>query len=322
LTKRRDLWNAIASKSGLQPGSPEETTFIACTFSLSPNTFDSNLSRGFARRHIAAIRELCARNDLPFNADDWCAPGRDWTSQSAEQIGWVGRPLFGVEDFYERLETLYRSATDYRVLRVGGTYSRNRTRFEFGDDGLAVKPEGPSIRIPYLKAFWKGLRERRLYGTSVHVIRTVDRLVELWACLEMLRKLRLNERNFVYMAPIPAPGSPPEMPAVGMRVIDRSKTLLSLPAPVHGHSHYSSWIESERLAGFASEYIDRVRDIGDDLTKESPKALEAIVENAFMALKSTGSGNYGILADFDQVREIKARMLKWAEGRNWLPVIG
>jgi hypothetical protein len=318
------LWNAIAAKNGLAPCSPEEKAFIRENFPLDPNTFDSNLSRGFARRHLAALRDLCTRNAVPFNPDDWCTPARrDWAAQASDQIAWAGRPIAGVEDFYEQLRGLYRSATDYQVLRVGGLYSRNRTSFKFDDeDGLAEKPLGPSIRMPYLKEFWKGVKSHRLSGTSVHVIRTVDRLVELWACLEILRKQRLHDRNFVFMAPFPSPGTPHEMPAVGMRVIDRNKCLLSLPAPLHSHSIYSSWVESERLAAFASEYIVRVRDISEELTTETPAGLERIMAEAFKSLKSTASGNYGILENFDQVRKIKGRMLKWAEGRNWLPVIG
>jgi hypothetical protein len=69
----------------------------------------------------------------------------------------------------------------------------------------------------YLKVFWKEVRERRLSGTSVHVVRTLDRLVELWACLEVLRRDKLQKWNPVYMAPLPTSGTLLEMPAVGMR---------------------------------------------------------------------------------------------------------
>jgi hypothetical protein len=104
--------------------------------------------------------------------------------------------------------------------------------------------------------------------------------------------------------------------------VDRNKTLLSLPAPLHGQSHYSSWIESDRLAAFASEYVTRVQAISDDLTKHTPAEIETIMEKAFASLEATKAGNYGLLDSFEKLVVIKDRMLDWAEGRDWLPVIG
>lgn len=324
MTKRRDLWHAIAVRNGLAPGSAEEGAFIKRCFSIEPGTFDSNLSRGFARRHIPAIRDVCKAHKLPFNPDDWCpSRQRDWGGDAREPIAWAGKPIAGVGEFYDQLALLYDSATEYRVLRVGGIYSRNRTSFKFEeDDPLAAEPEAPSIRMKYLRLFWKRMRDGDLSGTSVHVVKTLDRLAELWACLEILRRDKLHERNLVYMAPIPSPGTL-EMPAVGMRIVDSNKTLLSLPAPVHGQSHYSSWIESDRLATFASAYINRVRGIsGEDLTNKTPVGLEAIMRSAFDSLYATRSGNYGILESFEKVKKIKDRMVEWEKGPNWKPVIG
>lgn len=311
------------ARNGLQPGSAEERAFIERNFSIGAATFDSNLSRGFARRHVATIREVCRRNKLPFNPDDWCTPVmRDWAVDAGEQIAWAGKPIARVEDFYDQLGSLYGSATDYQVLRVGGTFSRNRTSFRFDDERLAQEPLGSSIRMPYLRVFWERVEKHRLSGTSVHVIKTLDRLAELWACLDILREQDLHESNPIYMAPVRAPGTHHEMPAVGMRVVDRSKTLLSLPAPLHGHSRYASWIQSERLAAFASEYIMRVRDISDDMNQQTPVGLEMIMEKAFASLKATEVGNYGILDSFKKLWIIKTRMLDWAKGEDWRPVIG
>jgi hypothetical protein len=327
VSKRRDLWHTIAVRNGIGPGSDEEKAFVRRVFSIEPGTFDANLSRGFARRHLPAIRDVCKAHKLPFDPADWCPP-RPGAGESREPIGWAGRPIATADDFYERLCSLYDSATTYRVLRVGGTFSRNRTTFRF-ENNLAIQPTGASPRIEYLRRFWTGVRDGSLSGTSVHVVRTVDRLVELWACVEMLQDPRhgkdLHHANLVYMAPIPPSDAGPEIPTVGMRVIDHDKTLLSLPAPLHGESRYSSWIESDRLAGFAWDYITRVRDISSALSTETRVGLKEIMRRAFGRLDASKPGNYGILDHFSKVEEIKDRMLKWADTDTpplWLPVIG
>jgi|GEM_PF-4061525 len=327
MDERRELWMAVAARNGFRPGSRQEAAYFRRYLKISPKTFNSNLSRGFAHRHAPQIRSLCADNKIPFDPDVWLTKlSRRGGDSVRNQIGWAGRPIANTEDFYDQLRRLYGSAARYRCLRVGGAFSTNRTRFDkFDDDGLAVRPASPSIRVPYLEVFWRRLQHGSLSGQSVHVIRTLDRLVELWAALELLRKHDLQDANLVYLTSV-LPDVRRDLPTMGVRILDDTKTLFSLPALPHGHSHYSSWIESERLALFAAEYIERAKLSSgcDDLSRTNPVGLRAKIETAFTVLSPSvdrASGNYGILDTMRKLEAMKDRMVGWAEEGVWFPVI-
>ena len=328
MMERRELWTAVAARHGLAPGSDEEAAYLARYLNISQATFDSNLSRGFSRRHAPQLRSLCADNNIPFDPEVWLTKlSRSGHSVARNQIGWVSHPIANTDDFYYQLQRLYASAKRYRCLRVGGVFSTNRTRFDkFDEHGLAVRPTFPSIRMPYLEVFWKRVRQRELAGVSVHIVKTIDRLAELWACLDLLRKQDLQDANLVYLAPVRVPDPLRDLPTMGVRIVDDTKTLFSLPALPHGHSQYSSWIESERLSTFAAEYIDRAKLTHgcDDLTRATSVGLAKKMEQAFSILRDAaepGSGNYGIIDDFEKLEMMKERMVGWAEDAVWYPVI-
>jgi hypothetical protein len=328
MTEARNLWNQIATKHHLLPGSDQEREYLARYLEkMDPATFNSNLSRGFSRKHGPDLARLCADNGIDFEPGTWFEEKRRAAKSTAfEPIAWEGRPIVGTDDFYRQLQELYGSVRRYRCLRVGGIFSRNRTSFEkFDKQHLAEEPAGANIRMPYLQLFWGRLRTRELVGLSVHVVRTIDRLIELWACVELLRKHDLHHSNPIYLAPIASRDSRQDHPAMGVRILDDKKTLLSLPALQHGSSVYSSWIDAERLARFAGEYLERVKSTSEELTRIPVVGIRPLMEDAFFKLFISGqksSSNYGIIDSFQKAETMKDRMIHWADRGTWLPVIG
>lgn len=319
VTELRNLWENLAERIGLDI---EEE---AARLGIVKDTFYTSLTRGFSKRHEHDLKRLCERLNVPYERNIWLQSSAKKERTHQEQMFWVGSPTLSTQDFYDQLREHYSSAVRYRCLRVGGVYSKNRTRFQFDIDGLAFEPIEPSIRVPYLNLFWTRLVARNLSGYSVHVVRTIDRLVELWASLELLRSKNRQDSNAVYLAPV-LPQDRVERTVMGVRVIDGTRILLSIPAPVHGSSRYSSWIDSPRLAEFGTQYIEHLKLEGcEDLTRETPVGLTRIMEDAFSTLlvsTSPRAGNYGILNSFARATEIKDRMLGWVDKKLWFPVIG
>ncbi|HEX8064193.1 MAG TPA: hypothetical protein VF535_13385 [Allosphingosinicella sp.] len=320
-----DVWERIAGRAGFERGSPEEETFVRENFGLSIRTFNSNLSRGFSwRRQRVAVYSVCEAHGEEVDREAWFGKSHGGgATGTRDQLSWIGPRVLTPEDFFQRLPQLYGAARHYRCLRVGGRFSRNRAKFrQFDERGLALKPEEPSIRMPYLITLWNRVRERQLWGESVHIVKTIDRLVELWACVERVQKLKIEEKNPVYLAPVTPLDLQQDYPAMGVRIIDGDNILFSLPALPNDVSSYSSWIESPRLAAFAREYISRAQHASEDLTIMTPVGLRQLMENAFEALRPTlesKTSNYGLVDSFEKLEIVKDRMATWDE-RLWLPV--
>lgn len=331
MEERRRLWNAVLNNKGVLRGSEAEDALIQKHFgSLRPKSFRADLSRGFSIDHEKSVSEMCREYGLPYDPAVWL---RDRKGRSRENglptIAFVGETIRRADDFYNRLHTLYGSARAYHCARVGGLYSGNRTRFEYEDNnsGLALLPLSDSIRLPYLLLFWDRVRTGELRGESVHVVKTLDRLVELWASVEYLRSIDRLSENSVSLAPVARPDPARDLPSMGVRIIGTDKTLFSLPPRSQDGSRYSSWIASDVLAGFAIDYIARVTDVSRPLSNETPPGLRSVIQAAYAQLcpadpdKDPPSGNYGVLDTFEKLETIKNRMLDWSRLRQWLPVI-
>jgi hypothetical protein len=233
-----------------------------------------------------------------------------------------------MEDFCQSLSLVYRGAVTYAYLRVGGLSSGNRT--PIGDDvddrGLAKVPKRAGVRMAYLTPVWARVTSGDLCGTSVHVFKSVDRLVELWAAVELLRRRDRLEKNSVYLMQFDDTGRPQIDPAMGIRVINGHKVLLSL-LPTEGEDTppYSDWVQSRRLGEFAEQAIMRARmPPARKLSSLLAPQLEEVMEEAFEGLMKSGidySRNYGPLDNFGKVRIIKDRMADWPE-ELWLPPLG
>ena len=327
MQERRRLWNVILEAHGIDKGSEEEDLLIRKYFKAhKPQSFRTDLTRGFASIHQDALQAICRDHGTAFISKIWLRIGQS-RRNTLPPIEFVGEPLRAPEDFYRRLSALYASAGTYDCVRVGGIYSRNRTLFEYDRQGLALRPLGDSVRMAYLRIFWDRLRNKSLRGTSVHVVKTIDRLVELWASLELLRKKKLLSENSVWLAPVVRADPAKDLPAIGVRIVDNDKTLLSLPARPEDHSRYSSWISTEVLADFARDYTARAKEVSRPLSNETPPSLRRVIEAAHAQLlpanvaEDPPSGNYGVLDTFRRVENVKDRMIDWAQNDLWLPVI-
>ncbi len=72
---------------------------------------------------------------------------------------------------------------------------------------------------------------------------------------------------------------------MGVRVVDGSMALFSIPAPKLGESRYSSWIQSERLAEFAGSYVRWARLCSSEMTSHSSAGIEGMMARAFRDLR-------------------------------------
>ena len=178
----------------------------------------------------------------------------------------------------------------------------------------------------YLTPVWERVAEGDLCGASVHVFKSIDRLVELWATVELLRHHDKLEKNSVYLMEFDDLGRPRVEPTMGVRTADGDKVLLSLmPTPGEDVPPYSDWMQSPRLSEFGEQAVARIRmPPARNLSILMPGPLEEVMQQAFEALLKSGidcSRNYGPLDSFDNVRIIKDRMLDWPNDL-WLPPLG
>lgn len=238
----RRTWRKIIGSRHLAAGSPEETAFIEENFrGLATDTFRIDLSRGFSSELSPQLAKVCASAGIPYEPENWIRPSRRKGLGSPDLIRYFGSRITDSASLYASLEKLYRASARYECVRVGGLFSRNRDSLILQDGILQPNPD--SKRLPYVKVFWERLRNKALVGSAVHVVRTVDRLVELWACAELLRELGQQESNRLYLAPVVAPPGPPDTPVMGVRVINDRWTLMSIPPLKPYESRYSSWID-------------------------------------------------------------------------------
>jgi hypothetical protein len=288
-------------------------------------TFQSDLSRGFSPEHAVRLQQICDLAGYEFDISVWIR-------KSSASLGGLqrdgirfGGPLIRTDqDFYDQLEERYRSANHYECIRVGGLFSRSKNSWESSPDNeIGMMPNKDSIRWPYVRVFWQRMTERSLKGVSVHVVRTVDRLAELWACAEILRLINRHEDNPVYMTPIVRTPASHDYPVMGVRVIDKKSVLFSIPPQKLGESQYSSWIESLAMASFASKYVHWAMMCSHRLTSMPSGALEDVMLSTFNELKQleSQSFNYGKFADFRQVRLVKDAMVGSAMDKEWFPVV-
>jgi hypothetical protein len=320
----RRSWNEILARLEISRNSAQEADFIRRYFPGSKvGTFRCDLSRGFTADHARRFEEISRLAEYPFDEAVWIRPKKGAPSTQAE-IKYVGSRIANSEAFYDQLAARYRLAERYDSVRVGGLFSRNRTSFsEFDEVGLALRPNPASVRMPYLRVFWERLKKSALKGHSVHVVRTTDRLVDLWACAEILRKLNLYGANPVYLAPIAGPVARGDYAVMGVRVIDGEFTLLSIPPRKIEDSRYSNWIQSRALAEFATKYVEWGRVCGEEITSLPSDALEKVMTKAFDNLRraETHSSNYGSIDTIDKAKVVKNRMIELALNDEWYPVI-
>jgi hypothetical protein len=327
--KRRPIWHFIADRYGLAADHEKRDRFVFERFKMTWATFDSTLSRGFSLRHEPILRTLCSEVGVAYEADVWLSleARNNAPSPSLDDIRWGSPPLRSPEQFYDELEQLYAGAALYGCLRVGGVFSSNRTAFDYDDEDLATAPKDPGagVRFPYLDVFWSRIRQREMTGFSVHVIRNLDRLSELWAALDLMAASGQADANHIYLVPVGADDYTKASPTMGVRVIDHDLSLFSVPAAINGRSAYSSWIRSPQLSAFAHEAIHRAKDGGAiDLTVAPKLAVRQIFEDAFQKLvdgKANPITNYGRLDSFEKVIRMKNLMVEWAEKGSWLPVV-
>jgi hypothetical protein len=323
MNEPRQSWWQILESLGIRPGTREEEEFIHKHFpKANVRTFRCDLSRGFTPSYAPALERLCHSTEHEYVEATWIRPRKEVRGQHPD-IRYVGNRIARSQEFYDQLAIHYRLAHQYECIRVGGPFSRNRTSFsEFDSQGLALNPDPNNPRMPYLRTFWHRLRQGSLTGNSVHFVRTIDRLVELWACAEVLRSFGLHEENRVYMAPI-VPPAPHDDPVMGVRIVDQRLVLLSMPGHKHGESQYSSWIESRRLAEFTAKYVERARLYSSDITSLQPAVIEDVMGSAFRNLRDveTHSRNYGSIDSIGKAKKVKSRMVELAREGIWYPVL-
>lgn len=326
--KRRPVWGLIAARYEFDRDADKRDRFVRDRFRMTWATFDSTLSRGFSQRHEPVLRLLCADVPTPYEPEVWLSDDARSKAHvpTVDDIHWASAPITTQEQFYKELEQLYGTAASYSCLRVGGVFSQNRTAFDYDDDELATAPapSPQSIRLPYLRLFWSRVAGGDLSGRSAHLVRNIDRLVELWAALDMIRAHVRSASNRIYLVPVGADDYSKAHPVMGVRVVDHDRCLFSVPAAINGKSAYSSWIHSHQMAAFAQQVIDRATGGSDDLTAMPPLGLRQTFEDAFDKIRSGKANpitNYGRLDTFAKVLEVKNRMLEWASQGVWLPVI-
>ncbi|HEX8534409.1 MAG TPA: hypothetical protein VF662_09590 [Allosphingosinicella sp.] len=328
MNQRVQMWNAVMQDEGIQRGSPKELAFIRRHFRgvRTTGTFKPYMSKGFPEKYDAALRALFGKRYDPVQ---WLKqPQAGLRSVDHNRVAeWPNDPIGDMGDFCRQLGTLLGEATDYACLRVGGLSSRTRANVKLDETELAVEPEQASTRLPYLGPLWDRVAAGSLTITAVHVVRSIERLLELWAAVEILREEDRLGKNLVYAVPLNVNGLPRIEPTVSVRVINGRLTLLSLLRTEAEHTPpYSDWILSERLATFALAAITRVRQPGlvEELSALPAPALEEWVEAAVTILlqnKAKTWTNYGRLDTFDRVRIVKDRMLGWPRDL-WLPAVG
>lgn len=329
MSERGDAWKAHLEAVNIPHGSHAETTYIKSAFPgvTMRSTFLPYLSKGFPRKHDAALAKLFGAN---YDRDFWLEKSATRRRDSGEgnTVHWIGDPISDMEGFCRALAAVYDDASSYSYLRVGGLSSGNRTRVgdEVDDDGLALMPTRPGVRMIYLTPFWDRITAGALCGTSVHVVKSVDRLVELWAAVELLRKRDLLEKNSVHLVQFDDRGRPKIDPSMGVRTADGDKILLSLlPMEDEDTPPYSDWMCSTRLTQFGEQAIARAKmPPTRKLSSLMPWNLEKAMHEAFDALIKSGidcSRNYGPLDKFEKVKTIKDRMATWPE-EVWLPPLG
>jgi hypothetical protein len=318
----RRSWRKLIASLGIRPGSDEETQLIGENFpGLNVATFRCDLSRGFSAELSGPIEKLCDTVGFEFLRENWIRASTRKGPGGHESIRYVGRNIRDSASFYEELLVRYRGAERYDAVRVGGLFSRNRDSLIVDDGGF--RPSADSKRLPYVKLFWARMKQKALKGNAVHVVRTIDRLVELWACAEALRDEGLHEVNRVYLAPVTAPPAPQDYPVMGVRIIDGRWTLQSIPAPKLGESRYSSWIDSERLAEFAGRYVQWARLCSSEITSLPTHGIEDMMSRAFKALQKfeADSANYGPIRTFAEAKAVKNEMLELVRKGSWYPVV-
>lgn len=316
-TIRRQKLKALAARNGWNDA--RGITQIAEMLGRQPGGIEHDLTEGFAREWLPKLRTIIGDEYLE---EDWARSRRSKTAQII--------PIRGSNTAADQL--LLGDISHFVCIRAPSMRPRlsKSEALKLNQDGLVNFEQLAKANPPaaYLRNIWDRVKRGLVSGVTINAMGRIGALPEVWATTDLIRRYGRHDKISVYLLPSKILLHDIEMgkaffPMFGARVVNKERTLLSMPLNDQRRSTYSPIIVDQLLAGTVLSHSERLISFSDELTAYGlSDELEDVMKKEYEALSSIGntSTQYGRLDTFEKLRKTKDIIVEYSlSSELWLP---